>query len=788
MIYELGQLSDDMLDTVGGKARGLCLLSRCGLNVPDGFVAVGIDSETAAQTAADYYESCGLNKVAVRSSAAAEDGTDFSSAGQYSTYLNVSDKHSVKIAIDKCVRSLHSNTAMRYAQYFSTAESTGMNVIVQEMIEADVAGVCFTEHPDDADSILIEAVRGLGEKLVDGTVAARTYNVPKDLLTISGDDILSAEMARAIAQQAQRASEEMGYPLDTEWAVKDGTLYWLQARPITTTEAIDAFELDTKNITEDSVLTTCNVGEMLPGAVTPLSLTTSVASIDFGMRKMIVKSGAAKSYDEVPPGSCIVNVGNHLFINFTPLYRMGDSVLGATREGVELSICDRILDDTPKPPIMHVPLIKKMNNARKYFGSILGVNRACRKLNQLSRRLEIADHDTPEALYDEISRKLPALDEAFWLHYIASGHSGSMNSALLLILMKEGYSAEETKAKLASVMEDIDGIESVDILRSLRAVACALIQEEPRVIEYDAAQLKVHLQICGGTVRAALDTFLERHGHRAIREAEIRSKSWHMDMDSLCSYLKSIIASGGHEIPKTRNVDKNIDMLINGKRGILRGIIKYIINQARKGVVNREFTKSRSIKVLDTFKVAYWRLADILERQGTLPESDLMFFLTHSEIGQLIETRSGALVKKAIARRRILEEQKTFNFDEVCVGRPVPVSPSSAAADGQVLKGSSISRGRATGRARVVKSTHDAEQLQPGEIMVAAFTDIGWSPYYCVLGALVTEVGSALSHGAVVAREYALPLVSNVPFATQIIRTGDMICVDGNTGDVAIIG
>ena len=240
---------------------------------------------------------------------------------------------------------------MRYAEYFSAAKSAGMNVIVQQMIDADVAGVCFTQHPDGTDDILIEAVDGLGEKLVGGTVAARTYSVPKDTLVVDGDAILSVQMARTIAQQAQQASIQLGYPLDAEWAVKDGTLFWLQARPITVTEFADAFELDTKNITDDSVLTTCNVGEMLPGAVTPLSLTTSVASIDFGMRKMIVKSGAAKSYDEVPKGSCIVNVGNHLFINFTPLYRMGDSVVGATREGVELSICDRILGDTPKPPV-----------------------------------------------------------------------------------------------------------------------------------------------------------------------------------------------------------------------------------------------------------------------------------------------------------------------------------------------------------------------------------------------------------------------------------------------------
>ncbi len=787
MIYQMNRLTDDMLETVGGKARGLCLLHRCGLNVPDGFVVVGADNETAVQAAADHYEKSGLGTVAVRSSATAEDGTDFSSAGQYSTCLNVTDKHAVKQAIAQCVRSLENETAQHYTQYFSGTKSAAMNVIVQKMIDADVAGVCFTQHPHDAESILIEAVRGIGETLVDGTAHARTYSVPKDAMEAEGDDVLGKEIIGAIAQQASKASAALGYPLDTEWAVKDGILYWLQARPITVTEETDAFELDTKNIAAGSVLTTCNVGEMLPGAVTPLSLSTSVASIDFGMRKMIVKSGAAKSYDEVPKESCIAHVGGHLFINLTSLYVMGDAIVGATREGVELSLCDRTLDDYPKPPVKSVPTIAKINNARKYFSILLGVKKACRKLDKMSRSLSIAAQDTPEALIDEIGQKLWWLDEAFWLHYIASAQSGSMNSALLLILLAEGMDAEETKAVLAGVLEGIDGIESVDILRSLRAVARALIDENPDVSTYDTAQLEAYLNTCGGASRQALDALLVRHGHRAIREAEMRSKSWHMDRASLCSYLRSVILSGGTEASKARSAEKNIAALLEGKKGLLRVVIKYIIGQARRGVVNREYTKSRSIKVLDVFKAAYWRLADMLAEGGILPESDLMFFLQHDEIVRLIQQDDKALVKKAIARRRRLAEQVTFQFEEVCAGKPVPVSAPLFSGGGSELSGSSISHGRATGRARVVKCVADAEQLQAGEIMVAAFTDIGWSPYYCLLSALVTEVGSALSHGAVVAREYALPLVSNVAFATQVIHTGDMLYVDGSAGRVTIL-
>ena len=128
-----------------------------------------------------------------------------------------------------------------------------------------------------------------------------------------------------------------------------------------------------------------------------------------------------------------------------------------------------------------------------------------------------------------------------------------------------------------------------------------------------------------------------------------------------------------------------------------------------------------------------------------------------------------------------------LKFEEINIGRPRPKEEEDFIEGQGVLVGTSISRGKATGRARVVRSVEDANQLEKGEIMVAAFTDIGWSPYYSMIGALVTEVGSTLSHGAVVAREFALPLVSNIPLATKKIKTGDTISVDGTSGKVAII-
>ncbi len=191
---------------------------------------------------------------------------------------------------------------------------------------------------------------------------------------------------------------------------------------------------------------------------------------------------------------------------------------------------------------------------------------------------------------------------------------------------------------------------------------------------------------------------------------------------------------------------------------------------------------------VDKFKHAYKQLALKLVDVGALPDVDLIYFLTHDEIGEMINKRSNGFVKKALVRRRLFKEQEQLRFPHVTIGRPKPITIDlNGIVKGDKLSGTTLSRGHIIGKARVVKSLDDAKLLEPGEIMVAGYTDIGWSPYYAIIGGLVTEVGSALSHGAVVAREYALPLVSNVSHATDIIQTGDMLLVNADLGYVSII-
>ena len=115
-----------------------------------------------------------------------------------------------------------------------------------------------------------------------------------------------------------------------------------------------------------------------------------------------------------------------------------------------------------------------------------------------------------------------------------------------------------------------------------------------------------------------------------------------------------------------------------------------------------------------------------------------------------------------------------------------PCYEHALAEQGTVLRGLPSSPGRVAGIARVVRTPQDGTRLQAGDILVAPSTDPGWTPLFLLAAGLVMETGGYLSHGAIVAREYGIPAVLNVPLATQYIADGSRIVLDGGAGVVQI--
>jgi pyruvate,water dikinase len=202
-------------------------------------------------------------------------------------------------------------------------------------------------------------------------------------------------------------------------------------------------------------------------------------------------------------------------------------------------------------------------------------------------------------------------------------------------------------------------------------------------------------------------------------------------------------------------------------------------------VSRREITKSASIKLLHGIRKAYQHYSELLIQKGFLEDTDQVYYLTHEEIGMMIKDNSPSWRLKANKRRELIPQTAALQFTEVCHGIPEPIEEEQEMVilDGQ-LKGIPVSSGAVQARVRIVNTLEDASLLQPGEIMVASFTDIGWTPYFSIVSGLITEIGSPLSHGAVVAREYGIPAIVGAKGAKHFLKDGDVVRLDGDKGIV----
>ena len=212
--------------------------------------------------------------------------------------------------------------------------------------------------------------------------------------------------------------------------------------------------------------------------------------------------------------------------------------------------------------------------------------------------------------------------------------------------------------------------------------------------------------------------------------------------------------------------------------------MKFALPRARAGVALRERGKSALIAFQDHLKRGYRELGERLAQGGLLPDADLVYFFTHEELCHVVDGRSERH-EDAAARRRQFDDLWSLAFPVISVGPPLPIEVCTPPPAGDWV-GLPVSRGIAEGRAVVATRLEDARRLTAGDVLVARITDVGWSPWFGVAGALVTEIGSPLSHGAVVAREYGIPAVVGAKGATRI-PDGARIRVDGGAGTVTLL-
>jgi pyruvate,water dikinase len=290
--------------------------------------------------------------------------------------------------------------------------------------------------------------------------------------------------------------------------------------------------------------------------------------------------------------------------------------------------------------------------------------------------------------------------------------------------------------------------------------------------------------------RNRLDAFLKEYGYRAVAEAEMRAPSWDEDPTFVLAMIKNYLRAGRVEDPadiETRQ-RKDREAATEEAYGRLgrfkRQVFKWVLKEACTFLAARENGKALTILGLHDLKKTLRVLGKQLFEKGMLKDPDDIYFLSMEELIAFCRGEKIDVPSLVPPRKQEYERDKKLTLPETFTGRPIPIRQEEDVPATRLLKGLPVSPGRVTGPARVIMDPRVDAHLEEGEILVVPVTDTGWTPLFILAKGLVVDIGGLLSHGSIVAREYGIPGVLNVMVGTKLIKTGQIITVDGAKGEV----
>jgi len=756
---------------------------------------------------------------AVRSSATAEDLGAASFAGQHGTYYYVDGAHLLQ-KVRQCWGSLWSPEAVSYrATHGIDHASVSMAVVVQEMIASEVSGVSFTANPVSGarGEVIIESSWGMGAAIVDGRVTPDNYVVERADLRVRTQRIsdkrlmvaahleagqsarleevpnamrrresLTPDLLRTVAEWSLKCEVHFGKPQDVEWAICDGRFYLLQSRPITVMGREDIgrdvkgqyvlFKPLVENFTDPFTPLSengftlvplismqpihgwiyVNVGalrRLLPFKVSAEALAQYLYSIEKDA------PGWEVSLVKLPmlfvAGLMFLLVNGVLFLRTRCL---PDGALDSYR-----ALCARVDADTtigPADAMVRLLLLPKLGDPVGNMPLMINLSAVrfmtrMRILRRLVRRWAPDVRDDAETV-------------------LSSGSEGVLSAE-----MGRGIWALALEAN-----------------RNARVRGILLAQAPERAL----AELKLTTEAI--EFLRSLDAFLATNGHRAIKEWEIRSPRWEENPAVVLGMVRNyLLIEGGPSIHEKKAADARAELIgelrarlqalpLERALGLRLRLILSAAERVRYFLKLRENSRFYYIMGIGVMRKKVLRIESELMRQGKLKCKDDIFFL---RLNELLALQSGGLqwleVEDRIRERRIEHIRLCKMGPPKTIGVELPERYASATQHegATLLQGQPASPGAYEGVARVILDPSIDVELAPGEVLVAPYTDPAWTPLFLTAGAAVVEVGSYLSHAGTVAREFGMPCVVDVAEATQQIRSGDRIAVDGNLGSVRIL-
>ncbi|HRW36149.1 MAG: phosphoenolpyruvate synthase [Acidimicrobiales bacterium] len=837
---------------VGGKGAGLARLRRTeGVAVPDGFVVTtdafvavtapdgalfdrldDLDPAVAGRASADLraaLEGIALpddlrgaidaalgrlasdTRVAVRSSATAEDLASASFAGQHDSFLDVgATADEVADHVRRCWASLFTDRAVAYRRREGIDHrSVRMAVVVQEMVAADASGVLFTADPLTSNRRVaaVEAVAGLGDRLVSGVAEATTWRVREGEVVErhapegSTASVLDDRRVVALVALGRRVEQALGAPQDLEWCVEGDQTWVVQSRPITT-----LFPIPEVHDHRPHVYVSVGHQQMMTDPMTPLGLS-------------VWQRTAARPMHEAA-GRPFIDVADALAspaarTGLIAMFQRSDPLIGGAMQAiVDRGDLPAPPDGTPAPPA-GPPLgaaPPPVEEGPALVAELIAATEA--SLAELEARLDGA---TGTELLDRIAEDLASLATRL---FDPRSHRAIMASIEAIWWLGDHLGdwlgePGAADALARSVPGDVTsemGLALIDVADALRPhpAVVALLDELDELDELDGAgagaggsddDLLQRLdEVPGGAeARRALDGWLARYGMRGPGEIDLGRPRWAERPTALVPLLRSHVH---HLTPGEarrrfeageREAQQAAAAALDRVRALPDGEAKARALDHRIALVRtflgyREFPKYGLIRRYGLYRRALLAEAERLVASGALASADDLWFLRLEELHEVVA--SGRSDASAIARRRA---------DLAAFARLSP--PRVMTGDGEVVRaayareglpegalvGLGVSAGTVEGRARVVLDPSRA-RLAPGDVLVTPHTDPSWSPLFTIAGALVTEVGGLTTHGAVVAREYGLPAVVGVEDATRHIVDGQLVRVHGAAGFVELLG
>ena len=785
-----------------------------------GFFADAAIPEEIAKAIRDSYlalDISHLTPVAVRSSATAEDLPEASFAGQQETFLNIRGEEALLDAIKKCWASLWTARAIAYRIKNNIDQNAvALAVVVQEMVDAQAAGILFTANPINGrrDEMVINAAWGLGEAIVGGLVSPDTivadkatgkvkqYDVAeKTVITVrtekgtreekleddrSRSKVLNEADVVELVSIARSIESYYGKPQDIEWCRTDGHFYIVQSRPITTLREMEVPAPTSWKLPKGAyAVMRNNIVELMADPLTPLFETLGLSAINTSLSRFMNESFGMRG---IMPAEIILAVNHYAYNNGSVSAKGMARLMFNLGKIAKMMFTGAVERWAEEGRPLYIGTVENWQAKNwQSFSSVELVNSA--------RQLTESAIDAYGAL---VSGVIPAawISEAVFTNvYNRLIKRRDDPSAPTFLL---GYDSLPIRADktLYSLAEWVRGY-------PVLAQCLERTSTSQLVAWCESGQ-------ASGDVSPSLWQDWRVRFHQYLREYGYML--YDLDfvhpvpvddpapvLDALKLYL---CERGTSPFTRQRETSERRERAVNRMRQRLKGLRlkwfnKYLAS-AQKYAPLREDGLAEIGLAYPLIRQMLRELGNRFVQQNIIPAADEIFWLTQDEVlqaatrldaGQSVESLTEKIPQRRAEHRAalsvrppmMLPQMRLFGFDLMSLR-----DKRSRRNRGNVIKGVAASPGMASGVARVLHGPEDFGQMKPGDVLVAPITTPAWTPLFAMASAIVTDVGGPLSHGSIVAREYGIPAVLGTGVATRRIQNGQTITVDGGAGTVEL--